>query len=299
MNAADVTAADVTAADVTVIIPTRDRSALLRCALESLHAQTLAPAAVLVAEDGGITEATSRVVHEARAAGLAITHIASQGNGAASARNEALTRTNTSLVAFLDDDDLWAPTFIERVTAELSTSGVDGVVTDTRIDRGAEGAVPHRVRLGQYREALYRNVGFTGQNAIFRTDAVSAVGGFDPNLRALQDRDLQLRMLRAGSTFSALHEELVTVDQSHSMTRISTSDSRAVGYQQFCRKWRKHPPAAARLKMWRNMWIAQRHSARRYRRTVGRAMLVLHHVLAFGYRPARRVVERGRIGRQP
>lgn len=282
------------ATDLTVIIPTRDRSALLRRALESVRAQTLAPAAVLVAEDGGITEATSKVVNEVRTSGLAITHIASHGNGAASARNEALTRANTSLVAFLDDDDLWAPTFIERVTAELSAADVDAVVTDTRIDRGANGAVPHRARLGGASDAFHRNVGFTGQNAIFRRSAVSAVNGFDANLRALQDRDLQLRMLRAGSTFSVLHEELVIVDQSHPMIRISTSDSRAVGYRQFFRKWREHAPAGTRLKMWRNMWIAQRHSRRRSHRAAGRAMLAAHHVLALCYRPARKIVDRHR-----
>jgi hypothetical protein len=179
----------------------------------------------------------------------------------------------TRLVAFLDDDDWWRAQFVERCLAALSGGpSTTGVFTDVEI-RSADGERFVTANLGSAKDCLHRNGGFMGQNALFLTDCVRAVGGFDPGLRALQDRDLQLRMLRAGATFGVVNEPLAIVDQSHSPQRISTSAARADGALQFYRKWAHHASTPIRLRMLMRTLIAQQTASSAARRFVGKTAL--------------------------
>jgi glycosyltransferase involved in cell wall biosynthesis len=284
-----VTPADV--ADVTVIVPTKGRAQLLQRALTSLAAQTTVPCEVIVAEDGGVTDETAAAVALARDAGLTVRHLPSLGGGAARARNMGIERTTSAFIAFLDDDDRWQPAFVERCLSAIDEHGAGAAVTDIEIRR-SDAVLLHHAMLGTVDDALHRNVGFTGQNGVFTTDDVVAVGGFDPELRALQDRDLQLRLLRRGVTFIVVHESLAVVDHSHQYSRISTSDSRAVGCVQFLRKWWPDAGLRTRALMVRQALVGQRHSSSRVRRAVGRSTLWLNEGVGVGRRVLQRLRRR-------
>ena len=256
-------------AHVTVVIPTRNRPSLLERSVRSVLEQTVQPKQLVVVEDGRSTDATSVVLAEAaRATSIRIDHLASNG-GPSNARNTGLAATTTALITFLDDDDWWKPCFLQRCVEALSTvDGLGAVVTDTELVAPG-GTIPHTVLLGSATDCLYRNGGFTGQNALFHTDAVRAVSGYDPTLRALQDRDLQLRLLRTGVRFDVIREPLAVVDQAHSVNRISTSAARADGMLQFYRKWSSIAPPAVKARMALQTAVAQRRSAHPGRRLLG------------------------------
>jgi len=93
-----------------VVIPTYQRPEFLSEAVESVLAQTLAPAEVIVVCDGpstltaGLERGPVRVIEQSHA-------------GVAAARNRGVTAASAKWVCFLDDDDLWHPDRL-RLAAE-------------------------------------------------------------------------------------------------------------------------------------------------------------------------------------
>jgi glycosyltransferase involved in cell wall biosynthesis len=88
--------------DFAVVIPTYRRPAYLAEAVDSVLAQTLPAAEVIVVCDGpstlpeGIERATVRVVEQPH-------------GGVARARNTGVAESSAEWICFLDDDDLWHP----------------------------------------------------------------------------------------------------------------------------------------------------------------------------------------------
>jgi glycosyltransferase involved in cell wall biosynthesis len=88
-----------------VIIPTYNRAALLREAVESVFAQTFTDYEVIVVDDGSV-DTTSAVV----ASYGDRVRVYRQGNsGPGAARNLGIQNAVGEYVAFLDSDDLWFP----------------------------------------------------------------------------------------------------------------------------------------------------------------------------------------------
>src|SRR3954449_11506761 len=94
-------------ADVTVVIPTHNRRLLLMRTLHSVLAQQHVDIEVVVVDDGG-TDGT-----EAAVAGLADPRVTLIRHpfprGVSAARNTGIEKSSARWLAFVDDDDLWAP----------------------------------------------------------------------------------------------------------------------------------------------------------------------------------------------
>src|SRR3954453_15833744 len=94
-------------ADVTVVIPTHNRRLLLMRTLHSVLAQQHVDIEVVVVDDGG-TDGT-----EAAVAGLADPRVTLIRHpfprGVSAARNTGIEKASAPWLAFVDDDDLWAP----------------------------------------------------------------------------------------------------------------------------------------------------------------------------------------------
>ena len=96
-----------------VVVPTRDRPASLFRALSSIAAQTVPPAEVIVVDNS--RAAGSSGAGEWAALGFNLVVLsAPEARNAAAVRNLGLRYTALDVVAFLDDDDLWLPTKMEK-----------------------------------------------------------------------------------------------------------------------------------------------------------------------------------------
>jgi glycosyltransferase involved in cell wall biosynthesis len=186
--------------EVSVVIPTRDRSRLLGLTLHSVLWQRAVDLEVVVVDDGS-TDDTAQMV-----AGLGdrrvrlVRHDTAQGVSAA--RNRGIAEAGGSWVAFLDDDDLWAPDKLTRQLQAARRSGRDwvyagGVNVDQhlRVLEGGPPPPPDRIveLLGRYNP-----VPVGASNVVVHAGTLTRAGAFDRRLRRTEDWDLWIRLARLG-----------------------------------------------------------------------------------------------------
>jgi glycosyltransferase involved in cell wall biosynthesis len=95
---------------VSVVVPTYNRAELIQEAIESVLRQTT-PVHELIVVDDGSTDSTCELV---RAYGDRAVLLRHDHRGAAAARNRGLARATGDWIAFLDSDDVWTPTKLEK-----------------------------------------------------------------------------------------------------------------------------------------------------------------------------------------
>ena len=100
---------------VSVIIPTYNRAALLREAVESVLKQTYGAIEVVVVDDGS-TDDTAAVMQEY---GNRVRYSRRPNGGVNAARNIGIKQAKGQYLALLDSDDLWEPYKIEMQVALL------------------------------------------------------------------------------------------------------------------------------------------------------------------------------------
>ena len=206
---------DIDGADVSVIIPAYRAAATIRRALASVAGQTVKPREAIVVDDGS-DDAT---VDAAKACaglmeGIALKVFSQPNRGAGAARNRALGEARATYVAFLDADDEWLATKLERTMAHLVDTENVLVAHDGWIVSDGEETLNACAR--RFREGadpfvqLYRKGYIDTCSVVARRDAVAAVGGFDESLPNAQDFDLWLALLaKPGSPFVVFDEPLV------------------------------------------------------------------------------------------
>src|SRR5262249_36131121 len=97
---------------VSVVIPTRNRAALLRRAIDSVLAQTSANLEIIVVLDG--PDRDSELLLKNHTDDRVRHIVCAEACGGAEARNIGVRAGTGEYIAFLDDDDEWLPTKLEE-----------------------------------------------------------------------------------------------------------------------------------------------------------------------------------------
>ncbi|MGZ4692177.1 MAG: glycosyltransferase family 2 protein, partial [Acidimicrobiales bacterium] len=184
-------------AHVAVIIPTRDRAALLQRALATVEQQRGADVEVIVVDDGSADAASVAAACEAHPC-VRLVRRESGGNVSA-ARNAGIAATAAPWLAFLDDDDVWAPGKLERQLAAARAHAEAPWVVCGEVGFGPEREMlwvtPAVEGLDYGRELLGGNVVPGGASGVVaRTAVVRRLGGFDEQLANFADWDLWIRL---------------------------------------------------------------------------------------------------------
>lgn len=116
-----------TPGSVSVVIPCYNGSRYLGETIESALAQTHRPLEILVIDDGSTDD--SAAIAERFGEPVNVTRQPNSGESVA--RNRGIEMARGEWIAFLDADDLWAPTKLERQLAEARPDAV-AVVTNLR-----------------------------------------------------------------------------------------------------------------------------------------------------------------------
>lgn len=194
-----VAAGERTIAPVAVVVRTRNRPALLAQALESLSGQVSRPRTVVIVNDGG---APVESIAARFASDYSITRVDhGEASGRSRAANAGAERASEEVVAFLDDDDVFAPDHFERLLAARAGGPEPIVYSDavTVVLEPSEGGWKERHRELQYsldfdgEYLLYANY-IPLHTVLFDAALLKRVGGFDPALDYSEDWDLLIRL---------------------------------------------------------------------------------------------------------
>jgi glycosyl transferase family 2 len=110
----------VSVVKVSIVIPLYNKSPYVKRALDSIKAQTFADFEVLVVDDGSTDDGASIVEGYADPRVRLLT----QSNaGPGQARNTGVAAARAELIAFLDADDEWLPTYLEESVNSLESLG--------------------------------------------------------------------------------------------------------------------------------------------------------------------------------
>jgi glycosyltransferase involved in cell wall biosynthesis len=264
--------------DVTVVIPSRDRLSTLPGTLAGVWRQRDVRLEVVLIDDGsasGVAAGYERL----RSERLRVLRNATP-RGPAAARNAGIAAARGRWVAFLDDDDLWAPTKLrcqldaaEHAGAGWAWCGAVYLSGDGTVRSVASGPSPEDV----HRQLASGSVIPAGaSNVIASAALLHRVGGFDEDIFHMPDWDLWLRLLLVDP--GAAHPEpLVGYVQHPGMLsrRQTTMLDRDLAI--IDRKVRGHGlrPSDAAVRRGLLEWMAQGHvAAGRWRsaaRTYGRS----------------------------
>jgi glycosyltransferase involved in cell wall biosynthesis len=200
-------------------MPTCNRPEYLEATIASVRAQSYSDWELVIADDGSegaarsILEDTSR---DERTRVLWLDHL---GNPART-RNAGIRAASGRYVAFIDSDDLWEPTKLERQIAQLSREPTCRwcYTAFTRVNAAGtvlreEATRPWNALRGDLLLALIDG------RAMVRTPSVLAertlleqAGGFDERLRSCEDYDLWMRLALL-SPVALVDESLIRVRQ--------------------------------------------------------------------------------------
>lgn len=112
---------------MTIIVPGRDIAAFASSALDSLRSQTETRWRAILVDDGSV-DATGMIFSDAAASDPRFTLLRNpESRGLGAARNQGLDLVDTPYLGFLDGDDEFVPTALERLTTTLDSSGSDFV----------------------------------------------------------------------------------------------------------------------------------------------------------------------------
>ena len=185
---------------VSVIIPTYNRADLVAQAVQSVLDQTYEHMETIVVDDGS-TDNTPEALKKYQDK---INYIYQKRSERSNARNIGFRHSRGNYIAFLDSDDLWLPTKIEKQVQVLNENGDIGLVyTDVQfIDTDGN---PHPGEIcwdAPEREVLYEDlmthnvITGTTSSVLVRRTCLDKVGLFDEWMNTCEDLDLFRRIAR-------------------------------------------------------------------------------------------------------
>lgn len=196
-----------------VIVTTYRRAGLLVETLRAIAAQTLPPSCVIVADDGSGEPHHSK--NQALTEQYGFIYLPLEHSGLPGvARDRALALVAEPWVALCDDDDVWDPDHIERLSRQVAS----GVVMVTGNARRSNTQQPCRKVMPNFLDVFAefpRNHAITSA-VLLRHESLIGIGGFAAFPRGAEDYATWMRLATLGKT--------VVVNEPSIMYRI-TEDS--------------------------------------------------------------------------
>jgi len=180
---------------VSVVIPAYNgTSRYLREAIRSVLAQSFTDHEIIVVDDAS-TDRTDALVQSFPQVRY-VRHASNAGQAAA--RNTGAQLAQGPFLAFLDQDDLWEPEFLEQTLAILEPAAeaalvhCDGYQVNERNEiLEYDAAMKHHASITQL---LRGGHDAATSGSLFRKRWFDAVGGYDANLSIWEDIDLAIRL---------------------------------------------------------------------------------------------------------
>jgi glycosyltransferase involved in cell wall biosynthesis len=196
--------------DISVVIPYHNREQYIDEAIQSVLAQTLEPLEIIIVNDCS-RESSRRYLD--RYAGTCTIVDLPVNVGLAAARNEGIRRAKGSLIALLDDDDIWLPDKLA-----IQQRYLDENPACDAVQSAAWAFFTHKPDelWGFDRPSpLTLAAALTGEctvipaSLVARKELFQRLGSFDERFRLHEERDFEIRLAAAGYRLQAIPEPLV------------------------------------------------------------------------------------------
>ena len=190
---------------VSVITPAYNAAAFIAETIDSVRAQTFDDWELLIVDDGS-ADATNELIAGYQERDGRIRLLQQANAGPAAARNHGMRAARGAFFAFLDSDDTWEPTYLERQLAVFREHPDTHLVTGVaRYRGGARDGKPMRRFVEGYPLVSLRDM-IADDTAVFimtlfRREVFDTVGGLDESKWRSEDYDFWLRAGVAGFIF--------------------------------------------------------------------------------------------------
>jgi glycosyltransferase involved in cell wall biosynthesis len=217
---------------VSVVMAAKNYARFLPAAIGSVREQTFADWELTIIDDGS-TDDTPAVVKQ-YLSDPRIRYFRSDKLGQIRAKNLGIGLSRASLIAFLDADDVWLPTKLEKQLALFAANPKTGVVfcRRTLIDDAGD-QLPPRPTATLYRGRVLDRIFVQNfvcfSSAILRREILSHIGVLDPQLDLAIDYDLWLRVAKHYS-FEFVDEQLVKYRTGHGNLSNKLADRVSIAF---------------------------------------------------------------------
>jgi glycosyltransferase involved in cell wall biosynthesis len=185
---------------VSVVIPTYNYGRFITDAIRSVLDQTRPPAEIIVVDDGS-TDETRAVVNSFADE---VRYIHQNNAGICAARNRGVSESTSELIAFLDADDIWEPTNLEKQVSRFEGDESIGLVHCAMREFDDETGETTRFHLEGGEDGVADNlllwegpvIAGPGGGVTVSRKAFDQVGGFDTRMKVGEDWDFCYRVAR-------------------------------------------------------------------------------------------------------
>lgn len=182
---------------ISVIMPNYNGALLISRSIDSVLLQTFRDLELIVVDDGSKDESVA-VVKGCRDKRICL--LQQDHEGVCAARNRGIGHARGKYIAFLDSDDTWAPTFLERLheailrapDAAIAYCGWQNVGLGGERDKAF---IPPDYETPDKLELWIRNSRWPIHAALTKKDAILAAGGFNPRYPTSEDFLLWLQIV--------------------------------------------------------------------------------------------------------
>ncbi len=183
---------------VTILMPAFNAEAFLQQSVGSILNQSFSNFELIIIDDGS-TDNTYDVAMDLAAKDQRIKALQKDNAGWPAARNYGLARSKGSLIALLDADDTWHPTFLERMYSALRANSDYGISYCGWQHLGvSEGRgkpyIPEEFETPDKVAKLLRGCPWPIHATLVRRYLIENAGGFNESLSSTADYDLWLKI---------------------------------------------------------------------------------------------------------
>jgi glycosyltransferase involved in cell wall biosynthesis len=200
---------------VSVVIPAYNAMTYLPETVKSVLQQTFTDYEVLIINDGSsdqIVEWVSQVTDPR------VRIVSQQNQGVSAARNTGIAQAQGEYIAFLDADDLWEPTKLEKQLRCLEANPSVGLVYTWTALIDQFGQPTRRVWVSHVEGKVWEQIVVddmisNGSSPMVLRRCFETAGVFDPNISSSEDRDMWTRI--AAHYPFAVVKEFLTLYRRH------------------------------------------------------------------------------------